>query len=560
LAVHEGLMPVVGAAPYDVLSRQLPRQLVQMLNDGEDRGVRFLPLLGKVDGRRAFLGARQLISIGTLQELYRAGDAQLLVDGIIQQDSLRVRIVDAGSGSVHREIECPFSPLQPLPALQQIWFEVTSVLGWTGRPSAPDLPQGPALGWLMVARDELLAIEAGIEREAEVDVLRAARECVGVAPTNMSVVSVAIETAAHLVRQGVRSAEAAQLLDAVGRTAADDVALLKKVGGLLQALSAEAEAAAVWTRIAGLEPSAEAVETAAALWFRAGDAEQAHALLTEMRGRGQLEVGGLGQLAAVADRLGDLQLRDEVTEELLQQGPLPSSVARLLITFLLEGDGAAKARRIAEQALVEAPDDATLWLDLGRACLMLDDCDAARSALQRCRDSGIGSGEVRQDLGRLLRLCEVPGLFATMRRVEEALTADEPRQALRLARLAKRRTPDVAEAWLFLGIVRHRLGHDRRAERAFVRAVELDEQLADAHNRLGILRVARGDAVKGYEHLLRAQQLEPDDPSTQLHLAQACALLKRMQDGAEHLERARLLGANPRLFEAVRVRFFAKGA
>ena len=37
------LKPVVGAAPYDVLARQLPRLLVTRLNNGGDRGVRYFP-------------------------------------------------------------------------------------------------------------------------------------------------------------------------------------------------------------------------------------------------------------------------------------------------------------------------------------------------------------------------------------------------------------------------------------------------------------------------------------------------------------------------------------
>ncbi len=51
-AVEEGLQPAPGAAPYGVLSRQLPRLLVTRLNGGSDSGIRFVPFLGKRDGRR----------------------------------------------------------------------------------------------------------------------------------------------------------------------------------------------------------------------------------------------------------------------------------------------------------------------------------------------------------------------------------------------------------------------------------------------------------------------------------------------------------------------------
>ena len=141
--------------------------------------------------------------------------------------------------------------------------------------------------------------------------------------------------------------------------------------------------------------------------------------------------------------------------------------------------------------------------------------------------------------------------------VDTTLAKGDAREALRLARTVVRRSRHAAEAWLFLGVVRQKLRHERRAEIALRRALTLDEDLAEAHNRLGILLVGRGEVEKGHAHLLRAVALAPEDPSPQLHLAQACVLLGRRADAETHLRAAQDLGARPELVDAVRRAFFA---
>jgi Flp pilus assembly protein TadD len=147
-----------------------------------------------------------------------------------------------------------------------------------------------------------------------------------------------------------------------------------------------------------------------------------------------------------------------------------------------------------------------------------------------------------------------------MRQVDAALAGSDQRQALRTARNLVRDAADAGEAWLFLAIVRLRLGHDWRAERALRRALELDDGLAEAHNRLGILLVGQGNLEPGVQHLLRAGLLAPTDPSPRLHLAQAYALLGRRGEGERNLREAERLGANPRALAAIKQQFYAQGA
>ena len=70
-AVADGLQPVVGAAPFDVLARQLPRLLVGRINDGGDRGIRFFPFLGTVEGERRFVGLSRRLDPAQLAGLHK---------------------------------------------------------------------------------------------------------------------------------------------------------------------------------------------------------------------------------------------------------------------------------------------------------------------------------------------------------------------------------------------------------------------------------------------------------------------------------------------------------
>ncbi len=553
-AVEDGLSPVVGAAPHEVLARQVPRHLVQLLNAGADRGVRFLPYLTNVDGQRRFLLVRELLPVATLAALHQRGEVAFLVDGMVRRGALRLRVHDGATQQLRLDIETPFEPTKPAEALYRLWFEVTEALGWSGRPPACEWPVGEALSWWLIAKDELLTLEAGIPPAPGADVLRAARESAlraDVAAAHDTL----FETVAQLLKAGrCRERVAEALAEVASRTERPEA--MRRAGGLLQAAGEERLAAVALERAVEREGRPEDMEACAGLWFRLGELERARAALQQGLMRSALGPTGRAQLAAVADRLGDGALRDQIVDALAHEPVLPTAVARLVGSFLLERDEAALARAVLDRTAAQHPEDAGLWLELGRACLMVDDREAAGAALERAAQCA-GAGERRRDIERLLRLCRVPGLFAAMRRVDALLASGELRSALRQARAAVRQSRHAAEAWLFLGVVRHKLRQERRAESALREALALDDELAEAHNRLGILLVAKGLVEAGHAHLLRAEALAPFDPSPQLHLAQACALLGRSEQAAAHLDAAARLGADRAAVEAIRRGFLA---
>ena len=550
-AVADGLAPVVGAAPYDVLARQVPRLLVTRLNGGGDRGVRFFPFLGKIDGERTFLRLGAMLEPQALVQLHRQGDARLLCDGMLRSGFLHFRVVDAIDQRVLADHELPFDPCRPLDALVRLEFDLMGLLGWSGRPQpAPDLG-GEALGWFLVLKDALLRREADLADPAD-DPLRPARRCVELAAANAEVQELVLAFAAQLLRAGQQRAEVAVLLRDLAAVAPATTAACERISALAQAAGDQALAATTAARAAALEPQrSDLVERAAALLFRLERHDEVRALVDAARARGVASEAALAQLAAVCDRTGDRAGRRALTDELLQRDRLPVPVARLVVSFLLEEGRAAPARDVAARALVEEPRHAMLLFELARADLLLGATEAAARALRAALAAGV-LPEVEPQARRLLRLAEVPGLWSGSRAVEDALAANDLPRALAVARDLVRRAATAADAWYLLGLVHHRRGNERRAERLLRRALRRDPDCADAHNRLGILLLTRGALQDGHGHLLRAHALAPHDASTRLHLAQACGLLGDQTAAALHVAAAERLGAEPSLVAAVR--------
>lgn len=557
-AVADGLPPVAGAAPYDVLARQLPRLLVARMNGDGDRGVRFFPFLGPVDGRRSFLRPRAPFEPALLTELHRQGDVQLLADAHLRSDGLAWRVLDGRSGAVRQQLELPFDPRHPLEHLARLEFELTGLLGWSGRPSARIALAGEALGWFLVLKDQLLRREANVI-DPDPDPLRAARRCVELAANDRDVQRLVTDYVALLLRRGERTNAFAALLAALAPSI-DDAAALDRIGGLAAAAGDEALATRLVVRAALAAPhEAEFVERAAAMAYRAGDDDAVARVVGAGRRVGAATTGALAQLAVSRDRRGDQEGCRALVQELAGHDDLPAPVARLVVSFLLGADQASRACALAERALAKAPEHAALHFELGRASLLLGEEARAGVALQRALDLGLPAAMV-ETARRLLRLSLVPGLWAGAQRVERALATGEPGDALVAVRDLLREVGPVAEAWLLFGVAWQRLGSARRAERLLRRALRCDERCAEAHNRLGVLLLQRGSLGDGHAHLARAHALAPEDASTQLHLAQACALRGDRAEAELLVDSAQRLGADPRLVQAVRKELQLPGA
>jgi tetratricopeptide (TPR) repeat protein len=513
--------------------------------------VRYFPFLGLVDGQRSFLCLRRLLEPEAVAALHKQDAAQLLCDGILGADSLHFRAISAASREVVAEFDLPFDPREPLQVLPRLEFDLTGLLGWTGRPHSPCSLTGEALAWFLVAKDVLLRREANLP-DPSADPLRALRRCLELASGDASAHELALDFAARLLRRGERRDELASLLRMLAGHVHGPAPALERLSALACEAGDPVAGADAIARAARLAPErADLVERAASQLFKLDRHDEVCEIVGLARERGVASASALAQLAAVHDRRGDFARRGELVAELMSMSGLPAPVLRLLASFLLEEERGAEAKVVVEQALALEPGHAVLRFELGRACLLVDDPTSAAVAFGQALSIGL-SGEVARQARRLHRLAAVPGLWSGTRAVEQALArADLPR-ALDAARVLLHGVGSVAEAWHLYGVVRHRLGHERQAERALRRALRCDEQCADAHNRLGILLAGRGDVDEGHRHLVRAHELAPSDPATLLHLAQTCAMLGRTGDALQHVTAAESLGADPKLVAAVR--------
>ena len=547
-AVDDGLSPVVGAAPYDVLARQIPRILVGQLNGSEDRGVRFFPFLGPVDGARAFLRLREPLEPKALVGLHKQEGVDRLVDGLLRDGCLVWRVLD-GDGAELLRIELPFDPLDPLAVLPRLTFELVGQLGWTDRIGPVTTLKGEALAWFLVLKDELLRREADLP-DIATEPLRAASRCVALAGGDEEVQHLVMDFLALLLRRGQHRAEVSPVAQALAPHVKDGK-MLDRLAGLLFAAGGATAASAMVVRAACLCPEdVDLAERAAAMAFRAGDDAGVQAVVDGARAAGAVTPKLIAQLAASLDRIGDVAGRAALVDELIGEEQLPIPVARLVVSFLLDEDQPALARTIIERTLQQAPDHAMLHYELGRSCLLLGETAHASVALQRAIDLGV-SERLLPQAQRLLRLSSTSGLWEGSRLVEAAILADDPLAALGAVRALMRRVGPVSEAWLLFGVVYQKLGNLRRAERLLRRALRDHEPCADAHNRLGIILLERGCVEAAYQHLRRAHELVPEDATTLLHMAQASARLGRPDDAEQLARQAGRCGADPQQVDAV---------
>lgn len=554
LAVEPGLPPVVNAAPFEVLARQIPRLVVKGLNDGEDRGVRYFPFVGPVDGRRQFLVLPQMLGSAGLRELSGgASDGAFVAHGLLGAKTLRLRVHDS-SDRVYFDETLDMEPQAPLPAIRRVLFELSGCVGWQGPP--PGLPEldAAALSHYLVALDDLLGLEAGLARDEAGSWLRAVRRCVELAPGQKDAGDLLLAIAARMVDACTAQAEVAELLQSVAATGREETFLLR-AAALLERLDEKQGAVAVYDRLLARDPGREDITMRlVAHHFQAGDLARARSLLESAVARGNRSPRILAQLSVVQQRAGEREAQVATLEELVAQEGLPPSVARVVAAELTERDRCREAVEVVERTLAVHPRDPGLWVEKARALMRSGDGPAAQPALHRALDLD-PSPVVQREAQRLLRLAHAPETLRDLREVDDALQAGNLAGALRLARRLARRHREMGEAWLFLGIVHQRMSHPWRAMRAFRRAAVCTPNLGEAQNRLGILLAQRGQYQEAFEHLQRAVRLLPWEAGPRIHLAQACYYLGRTQEGRQALAEAERLGADVGLLGAVRRMF-----
>lgn len=552
-ALEQGLNQTQGAAPLAIMSRQIPRQVVLGLNAGKDRGLRFFPFMGQVEGMRRFfelpepLPIRDLLSLHGLQPV-----PTLVVDGWIFAGGLRLRIFDGSTGEIRFQEDLDFDATEPWPVVQRIQFELLGCLGWGGVPAtSPDLV-GEAAGWFLIARDDLLALEANHLRPDPARSLRAVGEAFARAPGSQDVRDLLLEISRQMLQQGVaQEAVARLLLEACAALKEQASPFIEQAGAIVEAAVGLAASLPIYERLTEADPSGEPALKAAVVLFQRGDHERAREILRRALKSGNHSIRLRAQLAVVEVECGDLQASEALLDGLAVEDDLSPAVTRLVSNHLLLRDRYGEALGLIDQALSQEPSNSGLYLDRGRALLAQNRGPEAATAFRDCL-ANRPSPETRREVHRLLALVDDPETLNTISKLDHSLGAGELPKAIGLAKALCKAKPQLAEAWLLYGVARQRRGHIRRALRAYRQALSLDCELGEAHNRMGILLLQRGRAAEGYIHLRQAVEVCPDDSSPWLHLAQVCMQLEKTDEGKSALARAEALGGHQQEAEAVR--------
>ena len=113
---------------------------------------------------------------------------------------------------------------------------------------------------------------------------------------------------------------------------------------------------------------------------------------------------------------------------------------------------------------------------------------------------------------------------------------------------ARELDPDMQEAQNNLGIILYMQGDRSQAERAFREAIRIQPDYADAHGNLGNLLSEMGDFNEARPHFEIALRLRPGDAGTRYNYAMLLGRMRRFEEAQHELEASLL--ADPRLPDA----------
>jgi predicted Zn-dependent protease len=140
----------------------------------------------------------------------------------------------------------------------------------------------------------------------------------------------------------------------------------------------------------------------------------------------------------------------------------------------------------------KSPDDAEGQCLLGRVQQTLGRLEAARTALERCRELGGLDGRVDRPLGTVY------------------VALNEPAKAQAALERHLARHPGDARARLELGRALGHAGDTTGALRELQRALALDAELPEAHRLTGLAFGRQGNQAEGFYHLAQASLLRGD--------------------------------------------------
>jgi tetratricopeptide (TPR) repeat protein len=296
-------------------------------------------------------------------------------------------------------------------------------------------------------------------------------------------------------QEAVRQFETSLKLDRNQPSALVNLAQIRFSQGTPESLRAALD---LFTRAEALEPDAGVARALVITALRLSDRAAAAASYRDYAARvasgAGAEVAGAAARADLGAALLEAELFTEAAEELkAATASDPSNVeavVRLGKAYVGLKDLPAAGRTL-EGALARGLEAAPVYALLASVYEKTGHVENAIPAMRLAITRDPQREEYRFRYGMLLTNVLAPG--AAVIRLEEALKS----------------FPDSPRLWFALGLAQFRWGKNDAAEKAFTRAVELDQKFAPAYAYLGILFAEQGrseEALKLYERALAADE------------------------------------------------------
>jgi len=562
-AVSEGGAGEVVA--HHAIARQLPRLLAELIDGRQGYSCQFLPMVGGRSGKRGFVTFRDMLGADQIP-LFTDARPDLLVEGRIGDGKAEVFVSavspEPGRSVIQHRTRLAFDPEDPRILYMRLILELWDALDLRERPIPPPEMPAEAFRLYLAGIDEELALAANLTQEPDQSPFAPLLRALELAPGSPVILDAMLSMARlHIEqRRGDVDHAAAALAKSLEHGSCDKRYVEEAARLARFTKNREAVEALVAKHVESSPEDYELSLALASTWLRAGrEAEAIDVLEASAAVFDEVppNVGPkiLALLLQHSLAYGDREAAARWAERLRTVDTLPVDAAEILIRWASD-ESRPDAAREARRRVPEAEHSSQVDLELARALLVGDQTERAKEqllALQNDRDA-----RIRGEAERLLRFVEDPEVLRLLEQADSDLRGKNARAALRWAKAAVKRQPNLAETHFVLGLVRSALGQPRRAIRALRRALSLDCDLIEARNRLGILLVSIGRHREAYEQLQRVLQQRADQLGPLLHMAQACHYLGRNDEGLGHLERAEQLFPDHPMVRETRNTFFAQ--
>ncbi len=564
LALDESLQTVNEPLPLTVAARQIPRQLAELVAGQGNWRTSYMPLVGSDEGKRGFVGFGNLVPVEQLTQILQQQEMpELLVDGLLSEKQLELRISSPKSGEVLADSVLPFYPAALQALLNRLILELWDRLNIPGRPSTVPPVDPEVFNLFLIGRDEELAVAANLTSTKTESSFLPLLTALEKSPNETLVLNTTLALARHYIEK--RRGDANEAVEALVKTiqlGARDLNFMKLASYLVRVTGNRGALRKVAVPYLELEPGDEELALSVGHgFFLQGEFEAATYVLSRCSAVCFDTTQASKPMGSVLALLSECYQKQQKVEDFeksfaaLRKCPtLTAHAADVLSKHLCENEQWQEALELLERTLNQGETDPGLYLEKARVHLLLLDPANAGVALDHLDTLESGHAE---DSQRLRHFVDHPEILRSIEQAERALSAGDASEALKLTKNAIKNAPDFAEPHYLLGLVRSSMQQPKKAIKSLEKAINIRPDFAEARNRLGILLVSLGKYGQAYDHLALVLAQRPDLIGPLLHMAQACHYLNRQEEGESHLARAEELDPGNTLVSETRSMFFS---